>query len=165
MKKHRFDFAVLFVVATGVCAYVAFGFPAHRVVALHVYVLVTGGLAMTAVLAAIGSVLPRRRRSELAQALGVRAAAPRPVSELARIEREVTLAVSNARDLHRRLLPQLREIAEARLERSGKRAGPDTLGRWWELLRPDRPEPSDRFAPGIPEAELRALVADLQRME
>ncbi len=84
--------------------------------------------------------------------------------ELAKLEREVTLAVGNAYALHSRLLPQLREIADARLERTGRQAGPDTLGRWWELLRPDRPEPADQFAPGIPADELRQLVADLERM-
>ena len=42
--------------------------------------------------------------------------------------------------------------------------GPETLGRWWELLRPDREPPADRFAPGISRAELRALVDDLERM-
>jgi hypothetical protein len=86
------------------------------------------------------------------------------VTELERMEREVTLAVGSAYDLHRRLLPQLRDIAEARLERSGKRFGPDTLGRWWDLLRPDRPPPVERFARGIREDDLRALVSDLERM-
>ena len=33
---------------------------------------------------------------------------------------------------------------------AASRPGPDTLGRWWELLRPDRPEPAERFAPGHP---------------
>ena len=32
------------------------------------------------------------------------------------------------------------------------------------LLRPDRPEPPDRFAPGIKESELRALIADLEAL-
>ena len=63
-----------------------------------------------------------------------------------------------------RLLPHLREIAQCRLERTGRTSSPETLGRWWELLRPDRAEPDDRFAPGIPPGELRALVADLERM-
>ena len=76
----------------------------------------------------------------------------------------ITLANGNAYDLHSRLPPHLREIASARLERRGQRPGPDTLGRWWELLRPDRPEPTERFAPGIPEHELRELVADLERI-
>jgi hypothetical protein len=164
VKKHRLDLAVLFVIASGACAYVSLAVPADRTVAVRIYLLVVGALAMVAVLAALGAAVPGRRRSQLAQALSERATPPQRLSELARMEREVMLAVGSAYDLHRRLLPQLREIAQARLERTGKRPGPDTLGRWWELLRPDRPEPEDRFAPGIPEADLRALVADLERM-
>ena len=164
MRRHALDLAVLFVVATGVCAYVVFAIPVDRNIAIHVYVLVVGALAMVGVLASVGAALPHRRRSALSEALGERAVAPRPVSELTRMEREVTLAVGNAYDLHRRLLPQLREIAQARLERTGRQPGPDTLGPWWELLRPDRPEPADRFAAGISENDLRTLVGDLQRM-
>ena len=164
MRRHALDLAVLFVVATGVCAYVVFALPVDRNIAIHVYVLVVGALAMVGVLASVGAAVPRRRRSAFSEALGERAVAPRPVSELTRMEREVTLAVGHAYDLHRRLLPQLREIAQARLERSGRQPGPDTLGQWWELLRPDRPEPANRFAAGISESDLRALVADLQRM-
>jgi hypothetical protein len=108
--------------------------------------------------------VPRRLRSELDRALAESGRRERPLPELERTQREVTLATATAYDLHVRLLPHLREIAQCRLERTGKTAGPDTLGRWWELLRPDRPEPDDRFAPGIKQAELRALVSDLERM-
>jgi len=80
------------------------------------------------------------------------------------MEREVTLGAATAYDLHVRLLPQLRQIAQARLERSGRPMSPETLGRWWELLRPDRPVPENRHGPGISVAELRALVSDLERM-
>ena len=104
----------------------------------------------------VGAAAPRARRSDLAAALDERRSPSRSACpQLAKVEREVTLAIGNAYDLHSRLLPHLREIATARLERRGQRPGPDTLGRWWELLRPDRPEPSERFAPGIREAELR----------
>jgi hypothetical protein len=164
MKQHRLDFAVLFLVVTGVCAYIALAVPAERSIAVHVYVLLTGGLAMSALLIALGAAVPRRQRSQFTLALGERPSAPARVSELARIEREVSMSVGHSYDLHRRLLPQLREIADARLERSGRRPGPDTLGPWWELLRPDRLEPAELFAPGITEAELRSLVEDLQRM-
>ena len=76
----------------------------------------------------------------------------------------MTLGTASAYDLHYRLLPHLREIAQMRLSRSGKNANEETLGRWWELLRPDRPPPDDRFGEGISERDLRALVADLARM-
>ena len=76
----------------------------------------------------------------------------------------MTLGVATAYDLHLRLLPHLREIAQCRLERTGRTSSPETLGRWWELLRPDRADRPTGSPPGIPTDELRALVADLERM-
>lgn len=164
MRRHLLDVAVLFVLSTGACLYVSLAVPGDRDLAIHVYLLFLGALLMLVVISAVGSALPRSRRSELTRALDERAAPPADVPQLARVEREVTLALGSAYDLHARLLPHLREIAAARLERTGRRPGPDTLGRWWELLRPDRPEPQERFAPGIRESDLRALVADLERL-
>ena len=34
----------------------------------------------------------------------------------------------------------------------------------WELLRPDRPEPRDRDAPGIPLRRLRTVVDTLEQL-
>lgn len=164
MRKHWLDVVILFVLSSGACAYVALQVPGERPIALHIYVLFLGALLMLVVVSGVGDAAPRARRSDLAAALDERAAQAGPVSQLAKIEREVTLSLGNAYDLHTRLLPHLREIATARLERRGQQPGPDTLGDWWELLRPDRPEPVERFAPGIPEADLRDLVADLERL-
>jgi len=164
MRKHWLDVAILFVLSSGACTYVALQVPGERAVALHVYFLFLGALLMLVVVSAVGAAAPAARRSDLAAALGERPESVGPVPQLAKIEREVTLSIGNAYDLHTRLLPHLREIATARLERRGQRPGPDTLGRWWELLRPDRPEPAERFAPGISEPELRELVADLARI-
>jgi hypothetical protein len=164
MRKHWLDVVILFVLSSGACAYVALQVPGERTIALHIYVLFLGALLMLVVVSGVGAAAPRARRSDLAAALDERPAPAGRVSQLAKVEREVTLAIGNAYDLHTRLLPHLREIATARLERRGQRPGPDTLGRWWELLRADRLEPSERFAPGIREAELRELVADLERL-
>ena len=164
MRRHTIDLAVLFVLATVTMLCLLLALPGDRSVVLRVYVLVVGVLLVGAVLAGLASAAPASRRSELKRALDERPEQPTPVSQLARVQREVTLATGNAYDLHTRLLPHLREIAEARLERSGRRPGPDTLGRWWELLRPDRPDPANRFGPGIAESELRALVSDLERL-
>jgi len=164
MRKHWLDVVILFVLSSGACAYVALQVPGERTIALHIYVLFLGALLMLVVVSGVGAAAPRARRSDLAAALDERPAPAGRVSQLAKVEREVTLAIGNAYDLHTRLLPHLREIATARLERRGQRPGPDTLGRWWELLRADRPEPSERFAPGIREAELRDLVAELERL-
>ena len=164
MRRHLLDLIVLFILSSLICGYVALAQPSLRNVTLHIYVFLLGAMLMLGIVAAAGDSVPRRRRSELDRALAERAQPDGRLPELERTEREVTLATATAYDLHFRLLPHLREIAQCRLERSGKTSSPETLGTWWELLRPDRPEPADRFAPGIKQAELRALVADLERM-
>jgi hypothetical protein len=156
------DVAILFTLSTGACLYVAFAAPGERALALRIYLLFLGALLMLVVVSGVSAAAPRARTSDFTAALDERPEPAAAVPQLAKVEREVTLAIGNAYDLHARLLPHLREIAAARLERRGQQPGPDTLGRWWELLRPDRPEPRERFAPGIPEHELRALVADLE---
>jgi hypothetical protein len=164
MKRRVLDFGALIALATLVTVVVWLLQPGVSRVLLHVYVLVVGALVLMAVLGAAGESVPRRRGSAFAAA---RAGPPRQrerLADLERLEREVTLASATAYDLHRRLLPVLREIAAMRLERTGRRLGADTAGRWWELLRPDRPPPENRFAPGIAPRELAALVDDLERM-
>ena len=165
MKPHLLDAGVLIGAVTVALILVIVTEPGTRSVALHVYVIVIGSLVMGLVVAAARAALPRRRVSPFAAALA-RADDPGPArpDQLARVEREVTLGVATAHDLHVKLLPELREIARCRLERAGKRPSPETLGRWWDLLRPDRPAPDDKFGPGIREAELRALVADLEQL-
>ena len=92
--------------------------------------------------------------------------------ELVRTEREITLGTSSAGHLDQRLLPMLREAAAVRLasrrsidlerrpEQARRLLGDDV----WELLRPDRPPPVDRLAPGISLARLRAVVDALERI-
>lgn len=164
MRRHLLDLIVLFILSSLICGYLVLAQPSLRNVTLHVYVFLLGALLMLGIVAAAGDSVPRRLRSEFDRALSEPARSERRVPELERTEREVTLATATAYDLHYRLLPHLREIAQCRLERTGKTSGPDTLGPWWDLLRPDRPEPADRFAPGIKQTELRALVADLERI-
>jgi hypothetical protein len=164
VRRNRLDLVVYVALATIAFAVSAFAFPGDRTIELHVYVLVLGAMLMAAVVAAVGGALPRGRRSQLTLALRAQSQRDEPVRDLERMERVVTLAVASAHDLHTRLLPILRDIAAARLERAGKRPGPETLGRWWPLLRPDRPAPTERFEAGIAPADLRALVADLERM-
>ena len=164
MRASRLDLFLWPGLATLVFAVAAFAAPGDRALELHVYVLVLGGMLMTAVVSAVGGSVPRGRGSDLTRALDAKPAPEGPVRDLERMQRVVTLSVANAHDLHSRLLPILRDIAAARLERSGKRPSEETLGRWWELLRPDRPAPQERFERGIPERDLRALVSDLERM-
>jgi uncharacterized protein (DUF1501 family) len=164
MRRHLLDLIILFVLASIVSAYVVAAQPAAQNVTLHIYVFLVGGLLMLGIVAAAGDAVPRRLRSDLDAALDEGSPKPRGLPELEKLEREVTLGSADAYDLHYRLLPSLRAIAQARLERSGREPSPETLGRWWELLRPDREPPDDRSARGISPAELRALVSDLARM-
>jgi hypothetical protein len=164
MRRHLLDLIILFVFSSLVAGYVVAAQPSARNVTLHVYVFVVGALVMLGIVSAAGDAVPGRQRSELDAALNETAPRARALPELEKLEREVTLGTASAYDLHYRLLPHLRAIAQARLERSGREPGPDTLGAWWDLLRPDRPPPEDRLAKGISQADLRALVADLARM-
>jgi hypothetical protein len=138
---------------------------AERIVAGYVLALAAIALAsLTRILA--DSVDTRASAFEHAL-MRVRADPPRP-SDLIRVEREITLAMSSAGHLHQRLLPLLREVAAARLGfdldlRPGAaraRLGEET----WELLRPDRPEPENRNAPGIRHRDVRAVVDELERL-
>jgi hypothetical protein len=95
--------------------------------------------------------------------------ATRPPS-VARVERIVYLAAVTAFDMHMRLRPRLRTIAEHRLASSrGLRVdspeAQDLLGdELAELLRPDRPRPDDAFAPGMPVERQRAALERLERI-
>jgi hypothetical protein len=110
------------------------------------------------------------RASRFERALRRRKPAQTQPEELLRMEREIVLGSADADHAHRRLLPLLQGIAAARiaarhgfeLERRPDAArallGEDV----WELLRPDRPQPLDRFGPGVP---LRSIVTTIERIE
>lgn len=164
MRRHALDLIVMFVLASVVCAYLALAAPGIRRETLHAYVLALGALVMIGLVTATSESLPRREKGDFERALGERAGSDRRLPELERTERVVTLGISSAYDLHHRLLPQLRECAEVRLERRGLTLAPEHVGRWWSLLRPDRPLPEEHFAHGIRVDELRALVDDLERI-
>jgi hypothetical protein len=164
VRKHLLDLIVLFVIASAVAISVGLVQPGARDVILRAYVLTIGGLVMLGVLAATAESVPKRRRSEFDRALTEVIRGDEQLHEVARIERQVTLGTATAYDLHVRLLPQLRQIAQSRLERTGRSMSPETLGRWWELLRPDRAAPDNRHGAGISAGELRELVSDLERM-
>jgi hypothetical protein len=90
-------------------------------------------------------------------------------AQLVRLERAVEWSGSSELDVHTRLRPVLVEIAEARLGRRGLRLDRDEeeaqrlLGpAAWELVRPDRPSPPNREAPGIPPRELDEILDALE---
>jgi hypothetical protein len=124
-------------------------------------ILLAAGAAVAVVL------LPRVPRTP-------RGRAPRPAETprpkgLRAMERQVGLARGSAGDLHERLCPLLRDIARDRLATAGidLDRDPETaataLGpEIWELVRGDRPPPSDRHGPGASLADIQGAVARLE---
>jgi hypothetical protein len=92
-------------------------------------------------------------------------------AQLVRLERIVQWSGSSAVDSHTRLRPVLVEIAEVRLTRRGLRLDRDVaearrlLGpKAWELVRPDRPAPRDRDAPGLAAGDLEEILDALEAL-
>jgi hypothetical protein len=110
--------------------------------------------------------------SRFEAALRPRTQTTAPPVELLRMQRELELGVSGAAHAHSRLLPLLRTVAAARLtsrhgielERRPDAARALLGDEAWELLRPDRPEPEDRFAPGIPRSKVESLIAAVESL-
>jgi hypothetical protein len=106
---------------------------------------------------------PRRRRS----ARSVSVVRPR---QLERSERAAEM-LSTAGDVHVTLRPVLREVADERLRARGveltaqpERARALLGDALWELVRPDRPPPADRLAPGLTPGERDALLDRLEAL-
>ena len=94
-----------------------------------------------------------------------------PPAQFVRLERIVEWSGESGLSAHTRLRPVLIEIAEARLVRHGLRLERDLeesrrlLGpAVWELVRPDRPAPRGRDAPGIPPRRLEEILDVLEAL-
>jgi hypothetical protein len=92
-------------------------------------------------------------------------------AQLVRVEHLVASSRSSLWDAHTRLRPLLIEIADVRLARRGLRLERDRaearrlLGATaWEFVRPDRPAPEDRHAPGIGPHELEQIIDALEAL-
>lgn len=128
---------------------------------LEVAAVVVGALVLAAL---VPRVSPRPR------ARGSRHSVSRPAA-LERIERVVGAGRQSAGDVHVRVRPLLREIADPLLRREGvgldsepQRARALLGEELWEVVRPDRPRPQDRRAPGLTRSELERLVERLERL-
>lgn len=125
--------------------------------ALEILTIVLGAVAMLLVLP-----LPRRRRP-------VRSQPPRTVrpADLERVEHDVA-ARQAAVEVHVRLRPLLAEIAASRLGRRRRLTTAELralLGdELWDLVRPDRPWPTDPRGPGLSLDQLAEMTERLEQL-
>jgi hypothetical protein len=146
--------------------------PGSRELELEVFVLVVGAMAtLTAVLAARRA-YPVTRGSAIADALKEESREAVAPPELERTERVLTMATSASFDLHFRLRPMLREVAEQRLadrhslvlDSGGERVHALLGEELWEVVRPDRGAPRRRFGPGVEPEELAGMIDRLESL-
>lgn len=161
-------FAVLATVALVAARMIS---PGRQDLELDVFVLLLGTLGLIVLASEVRRIAPSADESLLEEALEPEPPEVRPIAELQRLDRELTMGSTRAFDLHYRLRPVLREIASARLERrgmaldSGSPSVQAALGEdLWELTAPDREPPHDRLAPGPGLEELGRTIARLERL-
>jgi hypothetical protein len=153
--------------AVGVTALAVSG---ARSILLDVYFLGMGGLLLLALVRTTREEGRPTGTSEFDRALAEMSRRPSDSGELTLV-RDVEQSTRSALHLHVRLRPVLREIAAHRLwmrfgvdlDRDG-RARELVGANAWELVRPDRPPPSDRLARGPAPADLRVVVEELERL-
>jgi hypothetical protein len=144
--------------------------PGHLGLATYVYGLVVAAIALLAVLAALNRAYPPPGRSLVDEALERPEREEERLTELARLEREVTLGVASTYDLHFRLRPTLRETAAGLLavrrgidlDRQPERARAALGDETWQLVRADLEPPADRLARGIDPERLRRAIEALE---
>jgi hypothetical protein len=144
--------------------------PDQRALALQVYAFGLCAIVLLWLLGRAGSA--QAGSSAFDEARRLEAGDDTPLADLARIEREVTLGVANAYDLHYRLRPRIRAIVASRLadrrgidlERQPEAAHTVLQPVVWELVRPDRRPPRDRHGPGLGLPRLREVMEGLDRI-
>jgi hypothetical protein len=144
--------------------------PERRPVAVSVYLLVLGAVALRLLVRLVQLAHPPAPPSELDAALDRRPVRPAAPPELESLARMLALASASGVYVHNRLRPELRAIArELLFSRQGidldaePEAARAALGPVvWDLLRPDRDEPEGYESPGLPPPVLARIVADLE---
>ena len=130
------------------------------------YVLAVAAIVVASLTRRIASQSRHATVSQFEHRISRRPEQPSRPAELVRVEREIMLGVAGAGNLHVRLVPLLREAAAARIgidfERRPERARALLGDEAWDLLRPDRPVPTDRSAPGLPMRRLQKVVDTLE---
>ena len=142
-----------------------------RATVVDVYLLVLASVIMLALFRAARGLRASHALSPFERAVAAsRSPEPADTSPLS-IERDVDLSRIEAVHFHVRLRPLLREIAAHRvrtkygveLDREPDRARELLPSDVWEIVRPDRPFPEDRLAPGPSFAQQRKLLDGLER--
>jgi hypothetical protein len=147
--------------------------PGRRELELDIYVLTVGAIALLAAILATRRAFPIEERSAIAEALDREERPSVRPPDLERTERMVSMAATTAFDLHFRLRPVLREVAEQRLaDRRGLRLDSgdprvqEACGEeLWEVVRPDREAPDHRYQPGLEPGALERVVARLEQIQ
>jgi hypothetical protein len=146
--------------------------PGRKELEGHLYILFLCAVALGVLLSRLRTAYPPAERSLVEAVLEKHDDEDERLPELARMEREVTLASSNAFDVHFKLRPAMREVARGLLgahrgvdldtqpERARALLGDET----WELVRPDREPPRDRTGPGLDREAIRRSVEALERI-
>ncbi|HKD33813.1 MAG TPA: hypothetical protein VKB73_10115 [Gaiellaceae bacterium] len=146
--------------------------PGRRELELDIYVLTVGAIALLAGILVTRRAFPLEDRSSLAEALDRDERPSVRPPDLERTERLVSMASTTAFDLHFRLRPVLREVVEQRLaERRGLRldSGDPRVqeacgAELWEVVRPDREPPDNRYRPGLEREAFERVVARLEEI-
>jgi len=159
----------LVTVGTGIALFFTAGV---RATVVDVYLLVLAGVIMLALFRTARAVRARYAASLFDRALAaMRAQEPADQSPLS-MERDVELSRIEAVHFHVRVRPLLREIAAHRLrtkygvelDREPARARELVPVDVWDVVRPDRPFPTDRLAAGPSFADQRKLFDGLEKL-
>jgi len=146
--------------------------PGSAELVLHVYALAIAGITLVHLVGAVRTAHPVAAGSPFDAALRKRTRRNERLPELERVEREVSLGMATAFDLHYRLRPTLRRVAGELLaarkgidldgspEAARKALGDET----WAIVRADREPPRDRHGAGLELAKLRTIVTSLEAL-
>jgi hypothetical protein len=138
---------------------------------LDAYLVALGAVLMLMLIRTARTLIGDRGRSPFDDALAAMRHT-RSRSRGLKLERDVELSRLNEFHFHMRLRPVMREIAALRLrrrfgvelDREPARARELVPTAAWDVVRPDRPPPRDRLAPGPSLASLREIVGELERL-
>jgi hypothetical protein len=166
--RRAFNVGVVFSLAVGFTALAVSGV---REFLVDVYLLGVGGVLLLGLVRTTREGGRSSDPSGFDRALAEMGRHPADSGELTLV-RDIKQSTISALHLHVRLRPVLREVAVHRLwmrfgvdlDREQARARELVGANAWELVRPDRPPPSDRLATGPALTDLRVVVDELERL-